>query len=123
MEAVSKVAQPRMTVDVGRFLGLRRITVLYVVIFLLIASWASTLFQIYQIQHIATRNSTALSALCIFRQDLVNRRDQNVKFLSMTKEQRVKKYGDLGNIPDSVIKNSLNGQNQTISSLDALRCH
>ena len=114
--------QPRMVVDVGRFLGLRRITVLYVVIFLLIGSWATTLFQIYQIQHIATRNTTAVRALCIFRQDLVSRRDQNLKFLSMTKEERVKKYGDLGNIPDSVIKNSLRGQNQTIASLDSLRC-
>jgi len=115
--------QPRMTVDIGRFLGLRRITVLYVVIFLLIASWGTTLYQIYQIQHIATRNTTAVRALCIFRQDLINRRNQNEKFLSLTKAERVRKYGDLGNIPDSVIMNSLRGQNQTIASLDSLRCH
>lgn len=114
--------QPRMTVDIGRFLGLKRITVIYVVIFLLCLTWASTLYQIHEIQTLATRNSTAVNALCIFRSDLIQRRDANQKFLDLSPRQRIEKYGDLGKIPLTIVRSNIKAQNQTIASLDSLRC-
>ena len=110
-------------VSVGKFLGLQRATMIYVVILLLALTWGTTLYQIHQIQDVSSRNSTAQAALCIFRSDLISRRDSNQKFLNMTKEQRIRKYGEIGKIPDVVLKQQLQGQNRTIASLDSLRCH
>ena len=116
----------RMTiqdVDIKSFLGLRKITVVYVVILLLVLTWCSTLYQIYQIQHLATRNATAVGALCVFRSDLITRRDNTEHFLDLSPRQRRQKYGDLANIPLATLRAQVKSQTATINSLDSLRCH
>ena len=110
-------------VDIKSFLGLRKITVVYVLVLLLVLTWGSTLFQIYQIQHLAQKDASATRALCVFREDFVERRNDTLAFLSLTPEQRVKKYGALGHIPESVLNSQLINENNTISSLKPLRCH
>ena len=110
-------------IDIKSFLGLRKITVIYVVTLLLVLTWMSTLYQIYEIQHLAERNSTAVGALCVFRADLIQRRDANQRYLDLSPRQRKQKFGDLSNVPISVIKTNLATQNRTIASLDSLRCH
>lgn len=110
-------------VDIKSFLGLRKITVVYVLVLLLALTWGSTLYQIYQIQHLAERNSTAVRALCIFRSDLIQRRDNTERFIDLSPRQRKQKYGEFANIPIATLKTQIKSQTAIINSLDSLRCH
>lgn len=65
----------------------------------------------------------AHAALCVYKGDLEKRREDNVRFLNMTLDERVAKYGEsLGALPESVIRNSLKSQTDVLDSLKILEC-
>lgn len=72
---------------------------------------------------LAKQGAETHDAICTFRADLQRRFDDGQAFLRMTPEERMKKYGpSLGSTPESVVKNSLANQQQTLDSLGALDC-
>ena|SRR4249920_378024 len=110
-----KILTQHVKVDVGKFLGLSRATMIYVVVILLMLTWGTTLYQIHQIQDLAGRDASATAALCVFRSDLVLRRDGK-------KKELVDQYGGAKNIPPAVIKDQLMPLNRAVKSLESLRC-
>lgn len=133
-----------LRVDVGRFLGLRRITAIYLVVILLILGFCVNLFLIWKIQDIAGENakstralarvavenrrliiedSKANDALCVLRHSLIHRLADDIKkrktsreFLKLTLSERIARYGLIGNISDAVVRADIMTQTEDITS-------
>jgi hypothetical protein len=62
-------------------------------------------------------------ALCEFRSELRHRYSSSVRFIAMTPEERIDKYGPtLGTIPLSTIRQNAANQKATLDSLGDLPC-
>ena len=62
-------------------------------------------------------------ALCAYKLDTQHRYDDSQKFLLMSPEQRVKKYGkQLAHIPDATVRRGLETQKSILDALRFLDC-
>lgn len=106
-----------------RFLGLTKAQFLACLVSALIAVLTIQAWGLVTQRHLVSQGAQAHAALCVFRQDLVGRRDDSQLFLTLTPAERIEKYGPaLGRIPSSVIRQQLKNQQATVDSLDALHC-
>jgi hypothetical protein len=63
------------------------------------------------------------TALCSFHGDLKTRAENSQEFLNMTREERIKEFGEtLGSIPTTTIESNLRNQTATLKSLGGLHC-
>lgn len=105
---------------------IRRHPMLMLVLLALTCSsgWGNYQYWVNQ-QHVsdlAHQGANTHHALCAFKHDLIQREANNEKFLTMTPDQRIARYGPaLGAIPGKIIKQSIRGQQATLKSLVDLR--
>lgn len=66
--------------------------------------------------------ATTYAALCSFKGDLQDRRDNSAAFLELTHEERIAKYGQVGDIPEETIRLNLANQQRTLDSLWMIYC-
>lgn len=119
-----------------RFLGMTRTQFQGLMAILLTAIFLSQAYQIHTTQdlasradaqaktnqHLITDGKEAHDALCVYKGGLVDAADKSAKFLSMSVPERVAKYGEVGRIPDPVLKAQLARQRKAIADLRKLTC-
>lgn len=98
-----------------------------------IISWLSVILLVVVIgasgysanrqSQLSSDGAEAHQALCAFKKDLATRVADSQKFLALSPEERIAKYGEaLGTIPPKTIRTSLANQRQTLISLNVLTC-
>ena len=113
----------RATDNQLKFMGLTKTQFLGVIITCLVMVVASIGFQLYRQADAAREGAETHAAVCAFKADLERRVRDSERFIAMTLDQRIAKYGKtLGEIPPSVIRQSLRSQEATVKSLSSLHC-
>lgn len=80
-------------------------------------------FGLHKVSDLAEQGAETHAALCVYKQDLTHRYEDNLAFIALSREQRIEKYGEaLGAIPTSVIQKSASAQRDTLKSLKTLNC-
>ena len=81
------------------------------------------LVALYLVRQEAQRGDRAHVALCAQRLDLQRRIRESEQFLSMTRAERIRKFGAaFGTIPPTTIRSAIINYERTIRSYDGLRC-
>ncbi len=119
-----------------RFIGLTKTQFLGIICSMLMAIFLAQAWQLYKTSDLASKThalavqnqrqivqgATARQALCALRANVLHHRDDSVKFLTLTIDQRVAKYGEIGRTPEAVIIKDIKNQNDTLRALRGLNC-
>lgn len=105
-----------MTADVEKFLYTAACVVAVV---LSIASVALVAVQSRNEARVGLRTT---AAVCSLRSYYEGQAAQSTAFLQLTPEERVAKYGSLGDVPTSVIRAGLVKEREVVAALRPVRC-
>ena len=61
-------------------------------------------------------------AVCALRAYYQSQIEQNIAFLNLTLPERIKRYGAIGDLPDTVIRSGLAKERQIVQALGRLNC-
>lgn len=119
-----------------KFLGMTRMQFQGLMVVLLTAIFLSQAYQIHTTQELASRadaqaktnqhlitdGKEAHDALCVYKGGLQDAVRKSEQFLDLTVTERVAKYGEVGRIPDPVLKSQLARQRKAVADLRTLTC-
>ena len=101
---------------------LRKSQFVGIVFTLIILSVVANAYAVYRISDLAQQGAQAHAVNCSYRGYLLRQVADSRAFLAMTPAQREKRFGAIGNIPESTIRRSLQLQEEAAASLSQLKC-